>query len=122
MRKFAQGAGSALLAFAGADSLTNGAAAAAGGSPPVLDFSSVAGMTQSLLAGGMSGPFQIVAAALLFLTAGRCVARFIGLVVVAAVLVLHTQGVTFENAWAFFENFAERLAAATSAFQTADVG
>ncbi len=122
MRKFAHGAGAALLAFAGADSLSDGASAAASGSPPVVDFSTIDGAAQSLLAGGLSGPFQIVAAALLFLTAGRCIARFLGLVVVAAVLVLYMQGVTVESAWAFLEHFAQRLAAATSAFQTADVG
>lgn len=122
MRKFAHGAGAALLAFAGADSLTDGAAAAASGSPPIVDFSTIDGAAQSLLTGGLSGPFQIIAAALVFLMAGRCVARFFGLVVVSVILVLYMQGVTVESASAFLEHFAERLAAATSAFQTADVG
>jgi hypothetical protein len=121
IRKFAHGAGSALLAFAGADSLADSAAAAAGGAPPIVDFSSLDGIAQSLVNGGLSGPMQIMAAAFLFLTAGRCVARFLGLVAVTIVLVLYLKGATLEGAWSFIEQLAFRLDAARSAFLTADV-
>lgn len=120
-RKFAQGAGSALLVFAGADSMTDSASAAATGSPPITDFSSLEGLTQTVLAGGLSGPLQIIVAAFLFLAAGRCVSRFLGLAVAASVLFLYMQGVTLQDAWMFAEHFTQRLTAAASAFQTAEV-
>lgn len=121
-RKFAQGAGSALLVFAGADSMTDNAAAAAAGAPPMVDFSSLDAIVRTVLTGGLTGPLQIIAAAFLFLAAGRCVARFFGLVVAAGILLLYLQGVTFEDAWLFVQRFALRLSAAVSAFETADVG
>lgn len=119
-RRFAQGAGSALLVFSGADSMTNSAAASVGDVAP-LDFSSLDGIIQSAMSGGLTGPFQIIAAAFLFLAAGRCVSRFLGLIVAAGVLLLYMQGVTVQDAWLFLEHFTQRLSAAASAFQTAKV-
>lgn len=121
-RKFAQGAGSALLVFAGADSMTNGAAASSAGEVSAIDFSSLDSVMQTAMSSGLTGPFQIIAAAFLFLAAGRCVSRFFGLIVAAGVLLLYMQGVTFGEVWAFLEHFMQRLAAAASAFQTANVG
>lgn len=120
-RKFAQGAGSALLVFAGADSMTANASAAAAGAPAMVDFSSMEGLLQTMFAGSLSGPLQIIAATFLFLAAGRCVARFLGLAVGAVVLLLYMQGVTLAEVQTFVLNFMERLSAAASAFQTAEV-
>lgn len=58
---------------------------------------------------------------LLFLLAGQCVARFLGLAIGAAVLLLYMQGVTVEDAWAFVEQFGSRLSAAEQAFRTSEV-
>jgi hypothetical protein len=122
IRKFAQGAGSALLVFNGADSIASGASAAEAGSQSVLDLTSLDALLQTLMTGGFNGPLQLGAAALLFLAAGRCVARFLGLTVAATAVVLYLQGVTFEDASLFTQNFMARLTAAAAAFQTADVG
>lgn len=121
LRKFAQGAGSALLVFTGAGTMTNNAAASAPSSPASYDFTSLEGLSQALMSGGIGGPLQIAAAAFLFLAAGRCVSRFLGLVVVAVFLVLYMQGVTLDDTVMFFERFAGRLGAATDAFMTAEV-
>jgi hypothetical protein len=120
IRKFAQGAGSALLVFAGADSLSDSAHAAAAGTPPIVDFTSLDGVTQSLMTGGLTGPVQILAAALLFLAAGRCMARFLGLIAVAGVMSLYLQGVTPSEIIHFLGQFSERVGAAVSAFQSAN--
>lgn len=122
LRKFAQGAGSALLVFAGADNFTGAAAAAPmEGSFSAIDFTSVEGLLQAVTAGPLTGPMHILAAALIFLAAGKCVARFLGLAVAALVLFLYMQGVTVEDGVGFFTRFGERLAAAAQAFQTAQV-
>ncbi|MGE0408770.1 MAG: hypothetical protein AB7P23_05850 [Amphiplicatus sp.] len=118
----AQGAGSALLMFAGADSMTSSAAAAAAGEPHLVDFSSIDGIAQSLLTGGLTGPAQLIAAVFLFLVAGKCIARFVGLIAVSAILILYMKGVGVADMWQFVEHFAERTTAAVSAFQTAQVG
>ncbi len=126
LRKFAQGAGSALLVFSGADAVANPPATAAGGFAGIdwsaVDFTSFEGMLGSFMNGPFTGPVQIVAAAMLFLMAGRCVARFFGLALGVTVLFLYTQGVTLEDAWTFAEHFIQRVAIAAQAFQTADVG
>jgi hypothetical protein len=122
MARLAQGAGSALLMFAGADSMTSAAEASSMGAPPLVDFTSIEGLAQSLVTGGLTGPMQIIAAIVLFLIAGKCIARFVGLAVVGTILVLYMQGVTFNDAWVFFEGFSQRLVAAASAFQNAQAG
>jgi hypothetical protein len=126
-RKFAQGAGSALLVFSGADSVANPSANAGAGAGTSgfdwtsIDFTSFEGILGSLVNGPFTGPVQIIAAVMLFLMAGRCVSRFLGLAVGASVLFLYMQGVTVDDAWMFFERFGERITAAAQAFQTADV-
>jgi len=121
LRKFAQGAGSALLVFSGADSITGTAAASTGGVTPVMDFSSLDGIVQTIFSGALTGQMQIAAAIFLFIAAGQCIARFAGLVVAGIVMVLYLQGVTIEEVYVFFQHFAERISAAANAFQTAEV-
>jgi hypothetical protein len=122
LRKFAQGAGSALLVFSGADSMTGTAAASTGGVTPMMDFSTLDGIVQTIFSGGLSGQMQIAAAAFLFIAAGQCIARFAGLVVAGVVMILYLQGVTAEDVLVFFQHFAQRIGAAATAFQTVDVG
>ncbi|MEZ5891621.1 MAG: hypothetical protein R3C58_00515 [Parvularculaceae bacterium] len=119
LRKFAQGAGSALLVFSGADTVTSTPIAEAG--MPAFDISSIDGILASIMNGPFSGHFQILAAAFLFLAAGRCVARFFGLAIAAGVMFLSTQGVTVEDALSFADHFGQRLVAAAQAFQMAEV-
>lgn len=119
VRKFAHGAGSALLAFAGADSLTSSARATPSGE---IDLSTIDGLMQSFLSGGLAGPLQIAGAAFLFLAAGRCAARMLGLLAAAGVIVLYLQGVTVEDAAAFATRFGDRMIAAHTAFVAAESG
>lgn len=121
-RKFAQGGGSALLAFGGADTMTANAAAASAGSPvSPIDLSSLEGIAGSIFSGALTGPMQIAAAVLLFVAAGKCISRFAGLFSVAGLYFLHQQGVSFGEAAHFVTNFTERAGAAVQAFQTAQV-
>lgn len=120
-RKFAQGAGSALLVFAGADSIASSAAASAAGTPPLADFTSLEGLLATMMSGQLAGPLQIIVAIFVFLAAGQCIARFFGLIVAATVIVLYIQGVTVEDVSIFAQHFVERLVAASTAFLDADV-
>lgn len=125
-RKFVQGVGTALLVFTGAGAMTRGAEAgqtsdANFASLSNTDFSSVEGLLQAVTSGQFSGPLQIILAVLLFVAAGQCVARFLGLAVAAVAIVLYMQGVTVPDVLMFLEHFAERLGAAANAFLTADV-
>ena len=74
LRKFAQGAGTPLLAYAGAANVT----AEAAGAPMATDFTTLDGFTQAILEGRLTGPAQLIAGAFLFLAAGRCAARLVG--------------------------------------------
>ncbi|GJL93287.1 hypothetical protein [Hyphococcus sp.] len=121
LRKFAQGAGSALLVFSGADSVTSSAAASSAAIQPMMDFSSLDGIVQTIFSGGLNGQMQIAAAIFLFIAAGQCIARFAGLLVAGVVIILYLQGVTAEDVLVFFQHFAQRLGAAATAFQTAEV-
>ncbi len=80
------------------------------------------GLVQTIFGGGLTGHMQIAAAAFLFIAAGQCIARFAGLVVAGIVILLYLQGVTMEDALVFAQHFAQRLGAAATAFQTAEVG
>lgn len=118
-RRFAQGAGSALLVFAGADSITDGAADAAAGSPPIVDMASIDGIAQSVFQGGLTGPVQIAAAVLLYLVAGRSISRLMGFVIAIVAVALYLQGVTMADAAQFMDQLSRRAAAAIAAFQAA---
>lgn len=118
-RKFLQGAGSALLVFNGANSMTgaNGSAAA----PAIPDFTSLEGFLQTFGGSEFAGPAQIAGALFLFFLAGHSVSRFLGLAVAGVIMVLYLQGVTTEEMLTFAGHFVTRIGAATNAFMTADV-
>lgn len=117
IRRLAQGAGSGLLMFAGADSMTANAATPQS-TLASIDFTSFEGIAQSVLAGNMTGPMQIMAAVLLFIATGKCMSRFIGLIAVAAIFFLHMQGVTLNDAGSFMSNMGEKVFTAVSAAQS----
>jgi hypothetical protein len=119
LTKFAQGGGTGLLAFAGADTMTANAAARNAGEPPLVDLSSLDGIMGSVFNGGLTAPLQFAMAIMLFLLAGKCIARFAGLFIVAGLFFAHMQGVTLNEAAGFAMNFGERVAAGVSAFQNA---
>lgn len=115
VRKFAQGAGMPVLAYTGAANVTADAA----GAPIMTDFATLDGFTQAILEGRMTGPAQLIAGAFLFLAAGRCTARVIGLAAGAVLIYLYTQGYTVAEGLTLSKNIASRLAAAYNAFQSA---
>lgn len=116
-RKFGQGAGAAYLAFAGSSTMIS--PAQAGQAPPVIDFTSLNGIAESLATGGLNGPLQIVGALALFFAAGPCIARIAGLILFAGAIFLYTQGVTFEEMSLFAGQLLERFSAAGEAFASA---
>lgn len=116
-RKFLQGAGSALLVFNGANSMTG----AAGAAPAIPDFTSMEGFLQTFGGSEFAGPAQIAGALFLFFMAGHSVSRFLGLAVAGVIMVLYLQGVTTEEMLTFASHFVARIGAATNAFMTADV-
>ena len=117
VRKFAQGAGTPLLAYAGAANVT----AEAAGAPMATDFTTLDGFTQAILEGRLTGPAQLIAGAFLFLAAGRCAARLVGLAAGAALIYLYTQGYTVAEGLTLSKDIASRLAAAYDAFQSAGI-
>ncbi|MEQ8178081.1 MAG: hypothetical protein RIC52_09120 [Amphiplicatus sp.] len=117
IRKFGQGAGAAYLAFAGSSTMIS--PAQAGQAPPVIDFTSLNGIAESLATGGLNGPLQVIGALALFLAAGPCIARFIGLALFACAIFLYTQGVSIEDMGLFVGHLLERLSAAGEAFASA---
>lgn len=124
-RKFVQGVGSALLLFAGAGAMTRSTPAdqsqSALSSLASLDYSSFESLFHAFSNGALSGPLQIGLAVLLFIAAGRCAARFLGLAIAAVFITLYLQGVTVDDSVMFLERFASRLNAAAQAFLTAEV-
>lgn len=113
-RKFLQGAGTAMLGYAGADSVVGPADAA--NVPTLADYSSIDGILQGALAGQFTGPAQLAAAFALFVLAGKSNWRMIGLFAGLAGIYLYSQGVTLADATAFAESFLSRLSAGTEAF------
>lgn len=109
-RKFGQGAGAAYLMMTGSGSLIGA------GAERIVDFTSLEGLARSLATGGVTGPLQILGAIVIFLMAGRCVARFLGLLTVGAAFVLYSQGVTLAEIASFAGEFGARFSAATDAF------
>ncbi|MEK7266321.1 MAG: hypothetical protein AAB227_09510 [Pseudomonadota bacterium] len=117
VRKFAQGGGTPILAFNGATNLTADAA----GSPVIADFTTLDGFTQAVLEGRLTGPAQLIAGAFLFLAAGRCTARLVGLAAGFTLIYLYTQGHTLAEGVTLTKDLASRLIAAFNAFQSAGV-
>ena len=114
-RKFAHGAGTALLAYIGAGNVTGAAA----GAPSAADLTTLDGFTQAVLEGRLTGPAQLIAGAALFLAAGRCTARLVGLAAGLGLIYLYTQGHTVADGVTLSREFAARLIAAFNAFQNA---
>lgn len=108
-----------MLMFAGADSMAANASSMGERTTPVLDLSSIAGIVGSIFAGG--GAMQIAAAVLLFLAAGKSMARFAGLMLVGGMFFLHMRGVTLGEASTFIADVGARTGAAVSAFQSARI-
>lgn len=117
LRKFAQGAGTALLGFSGANNMTG---ATAGGVPTVADFTTLDGFTQAVLDGRLTGPAQLIAGAFLFLAAGRCTARLLGLFAGLALVYFYMQGVTLADMLRYAAGASARFAEALSAFASAE--
>lgn len=117
VRKFAQGAGTALLAYSGAGDMS--AAAAGGGMPALAELTSIDSFTQAVLEGRLTGPAQLIAGAFLFLAAGKCTARLAGLLAGAALIYLYTQGHTLAEGLQLARDLTVRLGAAANAFRGA---
>lgn len=118
MLRLGYGAASAWLMFAGADSLSPALDLKAWSS---IDFASLRGIAEALLAGPITGPALLIGAVALFFAAGKSIARIVGLGVVATLLALHAEGATAGDFATFFENFGLRLASAASAFLNAQI-
>jgi hypothetical protein len=116
-RQFVQGAGTAVLAYAGAGSMVGGVGDAAGAGPALTDFASLEGITQNFVEGHLTGPAQLLAGALLFILAGKSSARVIGLFAGLLIMYLYSQGVTLDDVWAYVQSLFTRFGAAASAFQ-----
>jgi len=105
-RKIVQGAGAGLLTLSGVGglmrdgNLSEGAADALktmASTSNTYDLSTIDGFTEALLAGAFNDPLQIAGAMIMFLSAGRCVARFVGFSAVMLAFGMKSQGITLED-------------------------
>jgi hypothetical protein len=114
LRKTGQGAGAGLLALSGSGALTRNPAEVA--APVYVDYASFEGLTAGLLNGAFNAPLQIAAAVLLFVAAGKCIARMIGLAIVLGGFILYSQGARMDDVYAILQSLWYRLSAAFTAF------
>lgn len=114
LRKFAQGAGTPILAYSGLSTASEVA-----GAPSAADFATLDGFTLAVLEGRLTGPAQLIAGALLFLAAGRCTARLVGLVAGAVLVYLYMNGATAADGLSMAKEFTTRIVAAFKAFESA---
>lgn len=105
LRCFSQGLGSAIVAYAGANTT-----ATPGGAPVATDFTSLDAVTMAMLDGRLTGPAQILAALALFLTAHHSTPRLLGLLAGMAIVYFHMQGVTVYDALVFAGEELRKLA------------
>lgn len=112
-RKLGQGMGAGYFTVAGSS------AVAAPAAP--MDISSLDAVVDTFFAGGLNGPLQLAGALFLFMSAGRCLIRFAGLIAVVAAYALHAKGVELSDVATFLNQFAQRLSAAIEAFRSAKV-
>lgn len=110
LRKTGQGAGAGALGLSGAGAF------GAHPAPLGVDLSSVEGWWAGLASGAFNAPLQILAAILIFLAAGKCIARLIGLGIVIGAFVLYMQGMRLDDVWPLAQEFWRRLSAAFQAF------
>lgn len=113
-RKSGQGAAAGVIGVNGVAALGD----AANTTLPRIDFSTVEGMLASMFNGTFNAPLQIIAALILFLSAGRCVARIIGLSAVLIGFVAYSQGVRWDDVYPLLNTLGARLSAAWRAFMT----
>lgn len=114
-RKTAQGAAAGMLGFSGA----GGLGATGASSAPALSsshLSSIDGFIGGLASGAFNGPLQLLAAATVFLAAGRCIARMFGLGAVVLAYVAYASGVRWEDVTPIAASLGVRLSAAWQAF------
>lgn len=122
VRKLGQGAGAAILMFAGASTMIGDSAnSTEKASAPVRDFSSLNGFAESLATGGLMGPLQILGAIILFVAAGKSIARILGLLIAGGAIYLYLNGYSLPEAYELSLNLIERARIALDAFMTADV-
>jgi hypothetical protein len=114
-RKSGQGAAAGVIGVNG----VNGVAAigeTATANLPRIDFSTWEGVLASLFNGTFNAPLQVMAALILFLSAGRCVARIVGLGAVLIGFVAYSQGVRWEDVYPLLSTLGARFSAAFCAF------
>lgn len=115
-RKTAQGAGAGLLGVSGAGAIQSDEAAAA--VAPKMDWTSFDGLASGLATGAFNGQLQLAAAVLIFLAAGRCIARMAGLGLVIGGFLAYSQGMRWDDLTPLLQSFWLRLNAAVAAFMS----
>lgn len=118
VRKFGQGLGSAWLAYSGAQNTATMTVAPASAAV-ASDFTSMEGFVQAVLEGRLTGPAQLAAGAVLFLVAGRCTARMLGLGLGLAALYFLQRGGSPADVVDAAGDLFVRLRAAFDAFMAA---
>ena len=126
-RKMAQGAGAGMLILSGANGLSNDGNIIVGlaeairemaATSAAYDLSTADGVTEALLSGAFNTPLQIAGAAFVFLSAGQCIARFVGLAAVMLAFGLHKQGVTLDDMMTFAQTAIEWAQTAANTVET----
>ena len=118
IRKLGQGLGSAWLTFSSAQNTATMTVAPAGAAV-ASDFTSMDGFVQAVLEGRLTGPAQLAAGAVLFLVAGRCTARTLGLGLGLAALYFLQRGASPADVISAAGDLFVRLRAAFDAFMAA---
>lgn len=110
-RKSGQGAAAGVIGVNGVTALQAPAHAL-----PPIDLSTLESALASLFNGTFNAPLQVIAALILFLSAGRCVARIVGLGVVLVGFVGYSQGLRWDDVSPIAQSLGVRLLAAWRAF------
>lgn len=111
-RKSGQGAAAGVIGLNGVAALGDPVVLAA----QKIDFSTFEGVLASVFNGTFNAPLQVMAALILFLAAGRCIARIVGLGVVLIGFVAYSLGVRLEDVYPIAQSLSLRLSAAWQAF------
>ncbi|MEL7487482.1 MAG: hypothetical protein AAGJ87_09745 [Pseudomonadota bacterium] len=116
-RKIAHGAGAGFLILSGAGALeqetTQEKLALAARS---YDLTSGDGVAAAFFEGAFNDPIQILGAVFVFMAAGQCIARFVGLAAAMTVFFMYKQGVDLADAALWAEQLLTRFNAAFEAF------
>ena len=124
VKNAAQGACAGLLTFLGAMHMTvgfdaehaNGDALAA---LTNIDAATLNSVAENLLDGGIPGVIEIIAAAVLFLNAGRGWAKVLGLLGFIAIAFAHANGVSHAEMFEQMTDLYETIQSTVTKFQTA---